>query len=155
MVRFCPHDLFRNTKADLGPCLKLHDKVVRQKYLNEASSYTKTEFEGEFLKYCQSILNEVERKTQMGEQRLAESQLAKQTAAANPETKAEDPIAVVTEKITHLVKEVERLGWEGKEAQELLIVGDQLKREKQVLKKEKRLSVVSIPTKILVLKIVF
>ena len=74
MVRFCPHDLFRNTKADLGPCHKLHDKVVRQKYLNEASSYTKTEFEGEFLKYCQSILNEVERKTQMGEQRLAESQ---------------------------------------------------------------------------------
>ncbi|XP_032778637.2 luc7-like protein 3 isoform X2 [Daphnia magna] len=142
MVRFCPHDLFHNTKADLGPCPNLHDEAVRQKYLNEAPSYTKTKFEDEFLKYCRSMLNEVERKIQKGEQRLAQSQLAKQEAGANPKTKAEEQIALLTDKISHLVKEAERLGFEGniEQAQGLLKLSDQFKSEREALKKGEGLS---------------
>ncbi|XP_057370866.1 luc7-like protein 3 [Daphnia carinata] len=142
MVRFCPHDLFHNTKADLGPCSNLHDEVVRQKYLNEAPSYTKTKFEDEFLKYCRSMLNEVERKIQKGEQRLAQSQLAKQEAGANPKSKAEEQIAMLTDKISHLVKEAERLGFEGniEQAQGLLKLSDQFKSEREALKKGEGLS---------------
>ena len=145
MVRFCPHDLFHNTKADLGPCPNLHDEVVRQKYLNEAPSYTKTKFEDEFLKYCRSMLNEVERKIQKGEQRLAQSQLAKQEAGANPKSKAEEQIAMLTDKISHLVKEAERLGFEGniEQAQGLLKLSDQFKSEREALKKGEGLSFVS------------
>ena len=50
LVRFCPHDLFHNTKADLGACPNLHDEAVRCKYEKEAPSYTRTKFEDEFLK---------------------------------------------------------------------------------------------------------
>lgn len=145
MVRFCPHDLFHNTKADLGPCPNLHDEVVRQKYLNEAPPFTKTKFEDEFLKYCRSMLNEVERKIQKGEQRLAQSQLAKQEAGANPKSKAEEQITMLTDKISHLVKEAERLGFEGniEQAQGLLKLSDQFKSEREALKKGEGLSFVS------------
>jgi len=142
LVRFCPHDLFHNTKADLGPCPNLHDEVVRTKYHAEAPPYTKTKFEDEFLKYCRSMLNEVERKIQKGEQRLAQSQLAKQEAGSNPRTKAEEQIALLTDKISNLVKEAERLGFEGniEQAQAALKLSDQFKSERESLKKGEGLS---------------
>lgn len=146
-MQFCPHDLFHNTKADLGPCPNLHDEVVRNKYEKEAPSYTKTKFEDEFLKYCRSMLNEVERKIQKGEQRLAQSQLAKQdAAAASPQSKAEEQITMLTDKINNLVKEAERCGFEGniEQAQSLLKLGDQYKSEREALKKGEGLSFVSV-----------
>lgn len=31
LVKFCPHDLFTNTKADLGPCkFSTHDVKIRE-----------------------------------------------------------------------------------------------------------------------------
>ena len=148
LVRFCPHDLFHNTKADLGPCPNLHDEAVRIKYLAEAPTYTKTKFEDEFLKYCRSMLNEVERKIQKGEQRLAQSQLAKQDAS-NPKSKAEEQIQLLTDKINQLVKEAERMGFEGniEQAQNLLKLSDQFKSERESLKKGEGLSFVSIFTR--------
>ncbi|KAL0665956.1 hypothetical protein Bca4012_028660 [Brassica carinata] len=31
MVRFCPHDLFVNTKSDLGACLRIHDPKLKER----------------------------------------------------------------------------------------------------------------------------
>jgi len=92
------------------------------------------------------MLNEVERKIQKGEQRLAQSQLAKQEAGANPRTKAEEQIALLTEKINNLVKEAERLGFEGniEQAQNALKLSDQFKSERESLKKGEGLSFVSV-----------
>ena len=145
MVRFCPHDLFHNTKADLGPCSSLHDDSVRTKYNLEAPAYTKTKFEDEFLKYARSMLNEVERKIQKGEQRLAQSQQAKQDATANPKSKAEEQVNLLTDKINNLVNEAERMGCEGnvEQAQELLKMSDKFKIEREALKKGEGLSFVS------------
>ena len=50
LVRFCPHDLFHNTKADLGPCPNLHDEALRSRYQEEAALHTRIKFEDEFLK---------------------------------------------------------------------------------------------------------
>lgn len=113
------------------------------KYINEAPPYTKTKFEDEFLKYCRSMLNEVERKIQKGEQRLAQSQISKQDGS-NPKTKAEEQIALLTEKINHLVKEAERMGFEGNidQAQQMLKMSDQFKSEREALKKGEGLSFV-------------
>ena len=35
IVDFCPHELFTNTKADLGPCGKVHDDAMRKMYEDE------------------------------------------------------------------------------------------------------------------------
>lgn len=70
MVKFCPHDLFVNTRADLGQCPKVHDDEVKSLY-DKSNSYKKQQYEDEFIRFCQSMLNEVERKIVKGKQRLA------------------------------------------------------------------------------------
>lgn len=70
MVKFCPHDLFVNTRADLGVCSKVHDDEVKALF-EKSTSYKKQTYEDEFIRFSQSMLNEVERKIVKGKQRLA------------------------------------------------------------------------------------
>lgn len=71
LVKFCPHDLFVNTRADLGACPKVHDDEAKDLFEKAPYSYRKQQYEDEFIRYCQSMLNEVERKIVKGKQRLA------------------------------------------------------------------------------------
>lgn len=91
------------------------------------------------------MLNEVERKIQKGEQRLAQSQAAKHDSS-NPRSKAEEQIALLTDKINQLVKDAERMGCEGnvEQAQELLKMSDKFKAEREALKKGEGIAFVSI-----------
>ncbi len=51
LVEFCPHDLFTNTKADLGPCGKVHDEAMKRMYEEDRNdSYRKTQCQDEFLR---------------------------------------------------------------------------------------------------------
>lgn len=70
MVKFCPHDLFVNTRADLGLCSKVHDDEVKSLF-EKSTSYKKQAYEDEFIRFSQGMLNEVERKIVKGKQRLA------------------------------------------------------------------------------------
>jgi hypothetical protein len=70
LVKLCPHELFVNTRADLGPCPKIHDEEMKKEYANQ-STYRKQQYEDEFIRFCQGMLNEVERKIAKGKVRLA------------------------------------------------------------------------------------
>lgn len=71
MVKFCPHDLFVNTKADLGPCSKLHCEEAKSQFNEAEDTFMKLQYEEDFVRFAQGMLNEVERKIIKGEQRLA------------------------------------------------------------------------------------
>lgn len=71
LVKFCPHDLFVNTRADLGVCARVHDDEARDLFEKAPYSYRKQQYEDEFIRFCQSMLSEVERKIVKGKQRLA------------------------------------------------------------------------------------
>lgn len=70
MVKFCPHDLFVNTRSDLGVCPKVHDDEAKAQF-EKMAGYRKVSYEEEFVRYAQTMLNEVERKITKGKQRLA------------------------------------------------------------------------------------
>lgn len=60
LVKFCPHDLFVNTRADLGACSKVHDEEVK-KLFEQAKGHKKVYYLEEFIRYaikiyCQPIL---------------------------------------------------------------------------------------------------
>ncbi|GFY80792.1 LUC7 N terminus domain-containing protein [Actinidia rufa] len=38
MVRFCPHDLFVNTRSDLGPCPRIHDPKLKERHVDKPVS---------------------------------------------------------------------------------------------------------------------
>lgn len=61
MVKFCPHDLFVNTRADLGSCPKVHDDEVKSLF-EKAKNMRKLMYMEEFLRFCSTMVNEVERK---------------------------------------------------------------------------------------------
>lgn len=65
LVRFCPHDLFVNTRADLGVCPKVHDEEVRKLY-EQSKPIKKLHIQEEFVRFCTAMVNDVQRKIQKG-----------------------------------------------------------------------------------------
>ncbi|XP_068631677.1 luc7-like protein 3 isoform X1 [Battus philenor] len=145
MVKFCPHDLFVNTRADLGACPKVHDDEVKELFEKADSSYKKAQYVEEFLRFCRHMISEVERKIQKGKQRL---ELMNSKPEGPPMTQAQTEknqeqgdllkVKLLSEKITALVQEAEEAGTRGdvEQAQGLMKLCDRLKEEKEQLVKQ-------------------
>lgn len=170
MVKFCPHDLFVNTRADLGACPKVHDDEVKAQFA-VARNTKKLMYMEEFLRFCSAMVNEVERKLfnlkflsilvnllfylgkiAKGKQRLALSGkgvLINSTSGNNENSgptlitpaqtqRNNEQIQLLSERINGLVAEAEKAGTEGnvEQAQGLMKLCDQLKEEREQLRKQ-------------------
>lgn len=135
MVKFCPHDLFVNTRADLGQCGKLHDEEAKKLYENAKPCRKKAQYEEDFLRFCSNMINEVDRKIMKGKQRLL---LMNSKLEGRPVSKQQDQINTMNEKINKLMREAEEAGIRGdvEQAQGLMQMCDQLKEEKDELVKQ-------------------
>ncbi|KAF5280245.1 hypothetical protein FQA39_LY18068 [Lamprigera yunnana] len=138
LVKFCPHDLFVNTKADLGSCPKVHDEEVR-KLFEKAKGHRKLQYQEEFIRFCGNMVNEVERRIQKGRQRLALNS-KQEVVPSNPAQiqRNQEQINILNERINGLEKEAEQAGNDGnvEQAQGLMKLCDQLKEERDNLKKQ-------------------
>lgn len=141
LVDFCPHELFTNTRADLGPCEKIHDDHLRKEYhLEQNNRYKKSSrvgrlgYEDDFLRYLQTLINDVEKRIRRGHQRLSLNS-QQNNVNGNPASQKEDKIKMLTERINDLVQKAEELGCEGKveEAQGIMKLCDQLNEERTQL----------------------
>ena len=67
----CPHDLFTNTKQDLGPCPKMHSEPLKTEY-ESASSTEKTKwgFEYDYMRDLQKYIDECNRRIDVAQRRL-------------------------------------------------------------------------------------
>uniref|UniRef100_A0A6B2EG88 Putative spliceosome subunit n=1 Tax=Phlebotomus kandelakii TaxID=1109342 RepID=A0A6B2EG88_9DIPT len=138
LVKFCPHDLFVNTKADLGTCPKLHDDEAKRLFDEEPrNSNKKRQYEDEFLRFCNNMVSEVDRKIQKGRMRLllmnrSDSQPA---GPGSHISKQQEQLNVLSDRIKKLVGEAEEAGHRGDvdQAQGLMKLCDQLKEEKEAL----------------------
>ncbi|XP_058456479.1 luc7-like protein 3 [Malaya genurostris] len=135
IVKFCPHDLFVNTRADLGQCGKLHDEEAKKLYENAKPSRKKIQYEDDFLRFCTNMINEVDRKIVKGKQRLL---LMNSKLEGRPVSKQQEQINTMNEKINKLMREAEEAGIRGdvEQAQGLMQMCDQLKEEKDALVKQ-------------------
>lgn len=132
---FCPHDLFVNTKSDLGPCDKIHDDQLRREFSEERDS-TKDRYERRFLAFLQDIVYLLERKIQRGRARINLEASQDSSAEDNLTNSQRDRLDEIEDKIEDFTAEMEELGNEGKveEAQDLLLKVENLKKESQTLK---------------------
>jgi len=154
IVQFCPHDLFTNTKADLGACGKIHDDALKTKFQeeDERESYKKGQYIDDFLRFCQRMLSDLSSRIKRAKERLAltqekeeryREQMAQQaegTGGMNKE--ADEKILLLSEKITALVAEAETAGCNGnvEQAQGLLKLSDQLREEREDIRKSLNLN---------------
>ncbi|TGZ59041.1 hypothetical protein CRM22_009294 [Opisthorchis felineus] len=135
---FCPHDLFVNTKTDLGPCTRTHDDRMKDAY-KRSKRCGKMGYEEEFVQYLKHLLDDVEKRIRRGHERLAVNKCLN-----NPDpvtaTEKKEKIAALTKRINDLVKQAEELGTEGKvdQAQGVLKLCEQLKFERSQLEGDAR-----------------
>lgn len=137
LVKFCPHDLFVNTRADLGPCPRLHDEEAKKMYESARPGARKRQFEDDFLRFCNNMLNEVDRKIQKGRQRLLLMNKTENGAPAAPVyiSKFQENLNNLNARIKKLLSEAEEAGHRGDvdQAQDLMTLCEQLKDEKEAL----------------------
>lgn len=133
LVKFCPHDLFVNTRADLGVCPKIHDEEAKRLYEEARPSVRKRHFEDEFLRFSNHMLNEVDRKITKGKQRLL--LMNKGENAPVYVSKYQEQLNNLNARIKKLIGEAEEAGNRGDvdQAQGLMTLCDQLKEEKESL----------------------
>jgi len=133
----CPHELFTNTKADIGNCDKIHDEELKKDFA-KASYYERGQVEDDFERMVEQHLREVDKKIARGHNRLKLSREQSMDAAQSNMLFGgpnDDKIKMLTEKINDLVDQAETLGCEGKveEAQGITRLCDRLKEERQQL----------------------
>lgn len=136
LVKFCPNELFVNTRADLGPCEKIHDEVLKNEY-EKSHGYQKMGYEEDFLRFCQSMMADVERRIRRGKQRLSQGNQEGGLPAPTQVRNNDEKIQMLTERINGLLEQVEQLGCDGKveEAQGIMKLCDQLKEEREGLRR--------------------
>jgi len=141
LCQYCPHELFTNTKADLGACPKIHDEELRKAYQQAPENHKKQNCVDEFVRFSQRMLSDLGNKIKRAKERLLLTQM--EQAAANGITpqqqeEIEEKINILTDKINTLVDQAEQAGCQGdvEEAQGLLKLCDTLKQERDELKQQ-------------------
>lgn len=134
LVRFCPHDLFVNTKSNLGPCSKIHDLKLKESF--EKSSRHELHvprLETELAEFCSRLVQDLDRKLRRGRERIAQDQDAPPMLPLSSEKS--EQLATLEEKMKKLLEQIESLGEEGKvdEAQALMKKVEVLTAEKNAL----------------------
>ncbi|XP_076953003.1 uncharacterized protein LOC143626974 [Bidens hawaiensis] len=134
MVKFCPHDLFVNTRSDLGPCPKIHDPKLKESFESSPrhDSYV-PRFEADLANFCERLVMDLDRRVRRGRERLAQ-EVEVPPPPPVPVEKSEQ-LSVLEEKIKNLLESVEALGEAGKvdEAGALMKKVDLLNIEKTAL----------------------
>ncbi|KAJ1029116.1 hypothetical protein NDA18_002744 [Ustilago nuda] len=130
----CPHDLFANTKVDLGPCPKSHTPKYKDEYHKALASGERfPDFEREHEHNIFAFINEIDRKVAANKRRLEQTpeELAKFANMNREISEIETALAAV-------MAEVEALGEQGQIEESLaeLAKADALKEEKAQKEKE-------------------
>ena len=69
LVGTCPHELFTNTKQDLGPCPKVHSEPLKTEY-ETATDKNKYGFEYDYMRDMQKYIDDCNRRIDTAQRRL-------------------------------------------------------------------------------------
>ncbi|KAF0716844.1 Aste57867_2639 [Aphanomyces stellatus] len=130
----CPHDLFQNTKMDMGECEKLHLPKLKLAYDNERQrSGRDYGYENELLRELERYVSDVEKKISRAQKRLEEQDGARAPSLVGIETNKE--VLEITAEIADLMQKAEDAGNEGEVdlSMELMAQVEVLKQKKSHL----------------------
>ncbi|GAA5834854.1 hypothetical protein JCM3766R1_003264 [Sporobolomyces carnicolor] len=139
----CPHDLFTNTKMDLGPCPKNHSQKLKQEYLDlykkseaagdEKQLHILNTFKANYEQIIYHFIEECNRRISSAQRRLE-----KTPEENNRTTALMREVGEIEGAYQAAMAEVEQLGSEGKveESMVQLTKAEALKAEKQEKERE-------------------
>lgn len=120
----------------MGQCTKLHDDEAKKLFEEARPSARKRNYEDEFLRFSNHMINEVDRKIEKGRQRLLLMNKSPETPAPPVYvSKYQEQLNNLNARINKLISEAEEAGVRGDvdQAQDLMVLCDQLKEEKELL----------------------
>ncbi|KAI8851048.1 hypothetical protein BC829DRAFT_368751 [Chytridium lagenaria] len=144
----CPHDLFTNTKVDLGPCPKKHMEKLKKEYEEAVSKRDHHGFEDDWTRSLSDFCADCDRKIEHARKRLEKTpedakvaQMVRVCLQLHCSTLFSEKMKEVddlTNEISVLTALVEKLGEEGNvdESLETMRQADQLKETKEEKEKE-------------------
>jgi len=135
----CPHDLFTNTKADLGGCPRLHDEIVKEEFSRVKEHKLTGPIYNEYIRFCEKLFSDLNNKIKRSKARLVLTQMeqvASQGISKKQQEEIEEKIIILTDKVNGLVDQAEKAGIEGdvEKATGLLKLVDTLREERNQLK---------------------
>ncbi|VVA23199.1 PREDICTED: GDP-mannose transporter [Prunus dulcis] len=113
LVRFCPFDLFVNTRSDIGPCPRIHDPKLKESFEKspQHDAYV-AKFEAELAQFCEILVMDLDRRVRRERERR--HQEVEPAPPHPPSTEQYEQLSVVEEKLKNLLEQVEALGEAGK-----------------------------------------
>ncbi|KAH0974497.1 hypothetical protein GBA52_016396 [Prunus armeniaca] len=113
LVRFCPLDLFANTRSDIGPCPRIHDPKLKESFEKspQHDAYV-AKFEAELAQFCEILVMDLDRRVRRERERR--HQEVEPALPHPPSTEQYEQLSVVEEKLKNLLEQVEALGEAGK-----------------------------------------
>lgn len=133
LIGFCPHELFLNTKSDIGQCpWRIHDPMIKEEFEQKGEPAHREAYERQFHEKCWELVRDLERKLKRGKERL--DLPGEQMGGVNEEV--DEKRMLLEHQIKEVMAQVERLGEEGRvrEAQERMVQADMLQAEMDRLK---------------------
>ncbi|CEF68579.1 Luc7-like protein 3 [Strongyloides ratti] len=145
LVDYCPHDLFINTKSDLGPCSYIHDESLREQY-RRSSRYCKLGYERSLYNTLSRLKEDMAKKIAKNKERLAITQSKDETKKYEQRSDIERKINKIKIEIEENQKQAESYGLQGEieKAAEITTIVERLVEEKKTL--EKRIEAMLAPT---------
>lgn len=71
LVGTCPHDLFTNTRQDLGPCPKIHNESIKVQYdTADEAQQRRWGFEFDYCRHLQDYVEECNKRIEIAQRRL-------------------------------------------------------------------------------------
>ncbi|RKO92093.1 hypothetical protein BDK51DRAFT_24519 [Blyttiomyces helicus] len=122
----CPHDLFTNTKMDLGPCARVHSVKLKEDFERDLHEKKHDGFREEWFRSLSEFVKDCDRKIDNAHRRLDKTP---EDAKANELMRE---VGDLTNEIATLIAQAEALGEEGKVAESIKALEqvDNLKKAK-------------------------
>ncbi|CRG94722.1 U1 snRNA associated protein, putative [Plasmodium gallinaceum] len=71
LIDFCPHDLFPNTKSDIGRCKNIHSEVLKEQLENDENyKYYLAKYQQKFMKTLEKIIEVADIKIEKSKEKL-------------------------------------------------------------------------------------
>eukprot|EP00116_Pleurobrachia_bachei_P008180 sb/3468442/ len=139
LVKFCPHDLFTNTRADLGTCkYPIHDQKIREVY-RTSQRYKTMGYEAMMLRFLEGIVEDMEKKIRKQHERLEHDERYMKQEQDKMDEGRMQKLEDLDKKIDMLLEKMSQAGAEGNvdQAQHMMKDVDFFRQEREKLKNAK------------------
>ncbi|SCL96522.1 U1 snRNA associated protein, putative [Plasmodium berghei] len=109
LIDFCPHDLFPNTKSDIGRCKSIHAEILKEQLENDEN------YKYYLAKYQQKFMRKLEDIVQMADIKIERSKEKLKQLSENPKNidDKKEKIESINTHICDLLKQAEKAGEDG------------------------------------------